>query len=276
MRAIVQERAGGPDVLVSRDLPIPEPGSGEVRVRVVAAGVNPVDRAVREGRPPSGLDPRFPFVPGFEVAGLIDALGPGAGRFRKGDRVWAAALRPEPAGGGYAEFVAVPEDHAAAMPAGLLYEEAAAVPLACASVWPAIVQAGIGAGATVVVRDAAGGIGRIAVQVARHAGATVIGIASRADQPRLAEFGAHHTIAIEDGDVREAIRRLAPGGVDRVFDGDDFPAPPSADALARIAGLVKDGALSPRADRIWSLGDAAEAQESCREPYCGVKAVLAL
>lgn len=258
------------------DLPTPDPAAGEVRVRVVAAGVNAVDRAVRDGRPPAGWSTPSPFVPGFEVAGLIDALGPGAGRFRKGDRVWAAALPPGADGGGYAEFVTVPEDHAAAMPAGLLYEEAAAVPFACAAVWPAIVDAGVGEGATVVVRDAAGGVGRVAVQVARHAGATVIAIASRADQPRLAEFGAHHTIAIEDGDVRDAMRRVAPGGVDLVFDGDAFPAAPAADALDRLAELVKRGALTPRADRIVPLAEAAAAQDASGEPYGGAKWVLAL
>ena len=130
MRAIAIDEFGGPEKLRQMALPRPRPEKGEVLIRVVSAGVNPVDCEIREGKLRDTFKHRFPLIPGWDVAGVVEEFGEGASRFRKGDRVWAYARKPTVQGGCYAEYVSIPEKSVALMPAKLLFEEAAAVPLA--------------------------------------------------------------------------------------------------------------------------------------------------
>ena len=130
MRAIAIRQFGDPESLKPMALPRPRPAKGEVLIRVVSAGVTPVDCMIRAGRLQQHFRHHFPLILGWDVAGVVEEFGDGAGRFRRGDRVWACARKPTAQWGCYAEYVSVSEDHLSQMPAKLLFEEAASVPLA--------------------------------------------------------------------------------------------------------------------------------------------------
>ena len=116
MRAIAIEKFGGPELLHEMDLPRPKPGKGEILIRVVAAGVNPVDWKIREGYLQELMPHAFPLIPGWDVAGVVEEHGEGASRFRRGDRIWAYARKPTVQWGCYAEYVTVREEDVALMP----------------------------------------------------------------------------------------------------------------------------------------------------------------
>jgi len=236
MRAIAIEGFGGPERLQAMDLPRPAPARGEVLIRVVSAGVNPVDCKIREGLLADRVPHAFPLIPGWDAAGVVEALGESAGRFRKGDRVWSFARGPVVQHGCYAEFVAVPEDQVARMPAGLLYEEAAAVPAAALTAFQCLFDSpGVGPGSRLLIHAAAGGVGHYAVQLAREAGAEVWGTAGPSNQGFVMELGARRAIDYSAGDFSEAARRDCPGGFDLVLDA------VGGETLARSHGLVRPG-----------------------------------
>ncbi|MGW3561939.1 NADP-dependent oxidoreductase, partial [Streptomyces sp. NPDC000963] len=165
MRAVVVERWGGPENLVERDVERPEPGLNEVLVRVHAAGVNPVDWKTRA----SGALIGWGSVPavGWDVSGTVEAVGPGVGHLRPGDEVFGMPLFPRQAGA-YAEYVVVPARHLAPKPASLTHVEAAALPLAGLTAWQALVDAAdVRPGERVLLHAAAGGVGHLAVQIAK-------------------------------------------------------------------------------------------------------------
>jgi hypothetical protein len=145
MKAVALHAFGGPEVLVPTDLPRPKAERGELLIRALAVGVNPVDWKVREGQLAPRVPHGFPLIPGWDVAGVVDELGEGCQRFRKGDRVFAFARKPHIQWGTYAEYVAVPERHVALMPASLLFEEAAAIPCAALTAQQALARAGLSA-----------------------------------------------------------------------------------------------------------------------------------
>ncbi len=142
MRAMAIAAYGGPGQLKARARPRPRPGRGELLLRVVAAGVNPVDCELRSGGLADAFDCRFPLVPGWDAAGVVEELGDGATGFRKGDRVFTSTRRNPLQWGCYAEYVAAPEAHVARMPGKLLFEEAAAVPLAALTARQCLDRAG--------------------------------------------------------------------------------------------------------------------------------------
>ncbi len=193
MRAIGQSRAGGPDVLRLVEMDRPEPGPTEILVRVHAAGVNPTDWKTRaRGRFPVGVLP--PFVLGFDVSGVVEAVGDGVTIFKAGDEVYGMPRFPYPAGA-YAEFVAAPARHFARKPATLDHVHAAALPLAGLTAWQALVDtAGVRPGERVLIHAAAGGVGHLAVQIAKARGAHVIGTATEAKHDLLRSLGADETI----------------------------------------------------------------------------------
>ncbi|MGA5817844.1 NADP-dependent oxidoreductase [Kitasatospora sp. NPDC094028] len=205
MRAISQDTAGGPEVLRLVDTARPEPGRGEVLVRVHAAGVNPADWKTRSrGVFANGATP--PFTLGWDVSGVVEAVGPGVAIHRPGDEVYGMPRFPHPAGG-YAEYVTAPARHFAPRPAGLSHVEAAGLPLAALTAWQALVDtADVRPGQRVLVHAAAGGVGHLAVQIAKARGAYVIGTASAAKHGLLRELGADETVDYRTVDVAEAVR----------------------------------------------------------------------
>jgi NADPH:quinone reductase-like Zn-dependent oxidoreductase len=213
MRQIVIPRHGPPEVLVPREAPDPRPAPREIRIAVRAAGVNFADVMARVGIYPDAPPP--PLVVGYEVAGSIDAVGPGVPAHRLGERVVAFTRF-----GGYASMAVTGADFAFPAPERLTDAEAAAIPVNYMTALLALGKLGnLGAGETVLVHGAGGGVGIAASQLARLRGATVIGAASAAKHAALRALGVEHLVDPRDGGLAVAVRRLTGGrGADVVLD----------------------------------------------------------
>ncbi len=203
MRAIRQQTLGGPEVLELVEVARPEPGPTEVLVRVAAAGVNPVDWKVRTR---GGLLGEPPFTVGWDVAGIVEVLGGGVTRFAVGDRVLGMPRFPREAAA-YAEYVTSPSRQLARIPEGLGDIEAAGLPLAGLTAWQALVEtADVQPGQRVLVLAAAGGVGHLAVQIAKARGAYVLGTARASKHDFLHELGVDEPIDYTTGSVGERVR----------------------------------------------------------------------
>ena len=240
MRQVVIPRHGAADVFEMREAPDPSPGDGEVRIRVRAAGINFADILARIGLYPDA--PKPPVVVGYEVAGIVDAVGRGVTCPLEGDRVVALTRF-----GGYADYVVVPAYMAFRFPDRLSDAEAAAVPVTYLTAAIALYRmAALSAGETVLVHNAGGGLGIAATQLAGLRRATVIGTASAAKHDALRRFGVEHAIDYRHGDVEAEIRKLTKGrGVDVILDplgGRSFNA--SYRMLAPLGRLVMLGLSS--------------------------------
>jgi NADPH:quinone reductase-like Zn-dependent oxidoreductase len=294
MRVIRQQTLGGPEVLELVDVPRPEPAPTEVLVRVAAAGVNPVDWKTRTR---GGILGSPPFTVGWDVAGVVEELGFGVTRFEPGDRVFGMPRFPREAAA-YAEYVTSPSRQLARVPDGLEDVEAAALPLAGLTAWQALVDtAAVGAGSRVLILAAAGGVGHLAVQIAKAHGAYVIGTASAAKHPFLAALGADEAVDYTTERVQDRVRDVdvvldlvgdeaSPGALACLRDGALFVSVPSArglDALRDAAGgrvrmtgilvepdrvgmeaiadLVSTGQLRAEVARTFPLEEAAQAHE---------------
>lgn len=212
MRAVRVHETGGPEVLRLDEIEKPEPGEGEARVRVAAAGVNYIDTYHRAGAYPLAL----PFVPGVEAAGTVDAVGPGVDDLAEGDRV-AFAGSP----GAYAEAVVVPADRLVRLPDEVEFETAAALMLqGMTAHYLATSTFPLEPGHRALVHAAAGGVGLLLTQIAKLRGATVFGTVSTAEKAELAtSAGADEVIRYTEADFADEIERLTEGsGVDVVFD----------------------------------------------------------
>jgi NADPH:quinone reductase-like Zn-dependent oxidoreductase len=290
MRAIRQTVLGGPDVLELVDVPRPQPGPTEVVVRVTAAGVNPLDwktraRGVFLGAPP--------FTVGADVAGVVEAVSDGVTRLAPGDRVYGMPRFPHEAGA-YAEFVTAPSRHLAHIPPALGDVEAAALPMAGLTAWQALVDtAEVGPGDRVLIHGAAGGIGHLAVQIAKARGAVVLAAARPARHPFLAALGvdavldsAAPPVAGDIGEVEvvldlvggdTALRSLplirdgglligVSSGTDRARDAAAgrvrvtyLLVEPDHTGLEALAALAAAGALRPHVAQTFPLAQAARA-----------------
>jgi NADPH2:quinone reductase len=293
MHAVGFSRYGGPEVLGPVELPDPEPGEGEIRIRVAAATVNPADTLFRSGGLAALVTGELPYVAGLELAGTVDAAGPGA-RWHPGDRV-AAMTRFIPDGrGAHAELVVVHGESAAAVPEGLGLIEAATVPMNGLTVRLALDTLGLAPGSLIAVSGAAGAVGGYATQLAAAEGLRVIAIVSPADEELVRGLGAEAVVLRGPG-AAAGIRQLAAGGVDglidaanvggallpavrdggrvvavRAFDGEPereisvelisvrtyLRRPVELGALLRLAG---SGALTPRVAETYAPSQAAEA-----------------
>ncbi|MFE2417291.1 NADP-dependent oxidoreductase [Streptomyces hokutonensis] len=305
MKAVYYRRFGGPEVLEFDELPDPAPGPNGVLVRTRAAGVNPLDWKAREGLLAPFADAVFPVVGGFDVAGTVEAVGASVTEFAPGDEVmgyvWQDLLRT----GTFAELVVAPVRTLARKPADLTWEEAAALPLAGLAAYQSVVhRLGVRAGETVLVHAAAGGVGLLAVQLARWRGARVIGSASEHNHDFLRELGVQPVAY--GGALAERVRRLAPDGVDAVLDavgrralrasaellrpagrlvslvepkvtelgGSYVFARPDAADLAALGRLTEEKQLAVEVARTYPLEQAAEAQQLLREGHTRGKLVL--
>ncbi|KHL18853.1 NADPH2:quinone reductase [Mumia flava] len=305
MRAIAYDEFGSADVLHLRDLPDPHPGPDTVVVRVVAAGVNPVDYKVREGYLQGLIDVDFPAVPGWDVAGVVEQVGLDTPELQVGDEVFAYARKDTVGGGTLAERVAVPVRTVARKPASIGFEEAAAVPLAGLTALQTVRRSGLGEGSTVLVHAAAGGVGSFATQLAVHAGARVVGTASEPNHPYLRELGAE-PITYGAGLVDRA-RALAPDGYDVILDyvggdavetagelladggtvvsitdarardelgGEYVWVRPDPDDLTALAGLIDAGAVRVEVAQVFDLADAADAHRAVETGHTRGKVVV--
>lgn len=291
MKAISYSRFGDADVLEYGERPDPKVAPDAVLVKVRAAAVNPVDRQAREGKLDGVLDTVFPVVPGWDVSGVVVQPGVAVDEFAVGDEVIGYVREDFLSRGTFAEYVAAPVRTLARKPLRLSFEEAAGLPLAGLTAYQVLHRTlRVGEGETVLVHAAAGGVGSLAVQLARHAGCRVIGTASERNHDHLRRLGAE-PVAYGDGLV-DRLRALAPDGIDAAFDtvgGDALRASaetlapggrlasivdtevfsyggryafvrPDAEDLSRLAELAEQGIVTVHVDRVFPLAETAAAQ----------------
>lgn len=216
MKALLADKPGGPEVLAIGETDKPFPAPGRILVKVKACGLNPVDYKIRSGYFSEGR--KYPAIYGFDVAGVVEAAGEGAGRFQEGDEVFYFAELGKQ--GAYAEYHTVREEIVVHKPSGLSFVDAAALPLAGGTAWQGLFDhAGLEFGESVAIFGAAGGVGSLATQMARWKGATVYGVCSGANYDYVRSLGADHAIDYAAVDPAEEILRLTEGrGVDVAFD----------------------------------------------------------
>ncbi|GAA3029844.1 NADP-dependent oxidoreductase [Kitasatospora albolonga] len=302
MRAVVVRTFGGPEQVGVEEVEPPEPGAGQVRIRVEAAAVNPVDAVTRAGvltgaglvaeREVTGI--------GWDVAGVVEQLGEGVAGFGLGDRVIGLRDRLDVPLGTHADQVVLDATAVAAAPDGVPVVEAAALPLNGLTADQALDLLGLPAGATLLVTGAAGGVGGLAVQLAALRGLRVVAQGAEADREALLGLGAEWFVPRGAGELAEQVRALVPGGVDGALDAallgvealgavrnrgafvalSAGRAPVAlrgirvaqvwvaadGEALARLSTLAADGRLVLRVGAVLPLGEAARAHELLARP----------
>ena len=305
MKAMAIEKYGGPEVLKLMDLPIPALRDDDVLVEVHATSVNPIDWKIRRGMLKENLHYQFPLIPGWDVAGVVKEVGPKVRGFRPGDEVYG---KPDVTrNGAYAEYTAVQESLLAPKPGSLTFEEAASLPLAGITAWQAMVEvAGVHSGQKVLVHAGSGGVGSLAIQIAKAQGAHVAATTSGRNKEFVAALGADLIIDYEKQDFTklvsgyhvvldtiggEVMRRsyavLRKGGL--LIEIADLPDEAEAarqgvkavymssradrkklEQLTRLA----EGALRPMVSSVMPLEEAAKAQEISETGHVRGKLVL--
>lgn len=307
MKAVGIHAYGGPEVVRHEDMPRPEPSDDEVLVRVHAAGVNPVDWKTRDGGGQADrIGERFPMVLGWDVSGTVEQVGPHAGGWDVGDEVFGLVRFPQP-GRTYAEYVAAPAAELAPKPSRLSHVEAAAMPLAGLTAWQALFEAGgLAQDQTVLVHAAAGGVGHLAVQLARWKGARVVGTASGANAEFLRSLGAEPidytqerfeeavrdvdlVLVAVDGDICDrSLGVLRPGGVlvsirsepsqeearRRGVRAERILVRPHAGQLGELSSLADAGRIRPTVSAELPLAEVEKAFELSRSGHVRGKVVL--
>ena len=307
MKAVRLHKFGGPEVLVYEDAPMPEPKEGEVLVKVAAAAINPVDTAVESGEFEKMVSHTLPLIPGWDVAGTVEALGPGVTAFKVGDAVFAFAdIRRD---GAYAEYIIVSAATLTPKPTTIDFTAAASIPLAGTTAWQALFEdAGLTSGQTILIHGAGGSVGAFAVQFAKVKGAKVIATATGDDVEYARSIGADIVIdyksekfedktknvdAVLDtisGETRErSWATLRDGGIlvstlpgadpppdaaKRNIQGKSFMAHPDGATLKEIARLVDAGQVKTRVGAALPLSEAKQAQEQAKNGHTRGKVVL--
>ncbi|HTS56648.1 MAG TPA: NADP-dependent oxidoreductase [Terriglobales bacterium] len=307
MKAVRIHNYGGPEVLRFEDAPRPTPGSGELLIKVHAAAVNPVDGKIRAGYMKEIVPFVLPFIPGWDVSGVVETTGSGVTKFKKGDEVYA---RPDLSrNGAYAEYIVVKEAETALKPRSVDHVHSAAIPIVASTAWQALFDhAALANEQRILIHGAAGGVGSFAVQLAKWKGAYVIGTASTQNTAFLRELGVDEAIDYEKTRFEDVVRN-----VNVVFDtiGGDTRTrswkvlkkggilvsivgpPPSADEaakhgvrsaffsaqtnasqLAEIAKLVDLGKVYPIVETVLPLAEARRAHELTEKGHARGKIVL--
>lgn len=303
MKAIVTDGFDGPDGLRLTDRPDPKIPPDQVLVRVRAAGVNPVDWKIGAGGLDAIYETTFPLIPGWDVAGVVEATGLDATEFEVGDEVIGYVRKDVVGHGTYAELVAAPVRTLARKPAALSWEQAAGLPLAGLTAHQALNRLAVSRGQTVLVHAASGGVGSMAVQIAAALGARVIGTASERNHAYVRGLGAQ-PVAYGEG-LTDRVRELAPEGVDAALDfvggqvetsqqlvkerdrvlsvvdpevrslgGRYLFVRPDAAGLTALGDLAEAGRLTVNVDRALPLGEAADAWRLSQEGRTRGKIVL--
>ncbi|MFC5529852.1 NADP-dependent oxidoreductase [Cohnella yongneupensis] len=284
MQAIQYDQFGGPEVMREIQMPRPVPQNGEVLIRIVAAGVLPVDWKIRKGL--FRFPVQFPVIPGTALAGVVEATGPGVTAFRKGQEVFGRS-----AGGTYAEYTTAPVESIALKPASLSFEGAASLSGGATTAWKAIENAGVKAGDSVLIHGAAGGVGLFAVQFAKWKGARVIGTSGPGNLDFIRSIGVDEAIdytrtpfeqAASDVDFvldtigGETLERswsvIKRGGALITIAGQPpidkglelgirvYPSGlATSQDLADIAKLIGEGHVKPFVQRVFPLGEVQQA-----------------
>ncbi|HLI84806.1 MAG TPA: NADP-dependent oxidoreductase [Bryobacteraceae bacterium] len=306
MKAVRMHAYGKPEVLQYEDAPRPEPGAGDVLVKIHAAGVNPVDWKIRAGMTRGFIELPLPAILGWDFSGVVEQLGPGVTGWKPGDEVYARPDLRRP--GAYAEYIAVRASEIQHKPKKLDHVQSAAIPLAALTAWQAIFDAGqLQAGQKILIHAAAGGVGTFAVQLAKWKGAYVIGTASARNHPLLRDLGAdelidYNTTRFEDtakgvdvvldamaGETRErSWQVLKKGGILVSILGQPSEekarqygvraagifVQPNQPQLREIANLADSGKLRPIIEAVLPLAEAARAHEMNQTQHTVGKIVL--
>jgi len=304
MKAVVAHEYGAPEVLKYEDAPRPEPKENELLVRVIACGVNPADPLVISGRLAKEFGTHLPLIPGYDVAGVVEATGAKVTKFKKGDAVYGYALF----GGGWAEYAVLAENEAALKPKSATFVETAAVPMGALTAWQSLIDtAKVSAGQTVLIHGGSGGVGSFAVQIAKAKGAKVIATASTANQDLLKQLGADVAIdytktkfedVARDVDVvfdtvgRDTLARSYPlvkkGGIVTTIvsrpdqaqldkygiRGSSIWSHPDGNELAEITKLIEAGKIKPVVGQVLPLTDAVKASQQAETHHTRGKIVL--
>ncbi len=307
MKAIRIERHGGSEVMDLAEVALPRIAPGEVLVAVSAAAINPVDWKIREGLLKDRFTLRMPHVLGRDFAGVVAATGQDVRRFAVGDRVWGAA--PGTRWGSHAEYLAVAEDMVGRAPEALSDVEAAAMPLAALSALAGIQASGLAAGERILIHAGAGGVGGLAIQMAKHRGAEVATTVGPRNMDYVRALGADIAIDYREGDFAAAISDcdvvldtmggevhrhsfavLKPGGrLAFLIAAPLDKTPPRADisvmharvsydneSLERIATMVEAGAIAPQVETTLPLERAVEGYDLSRTGHARGKIVLTI
>ena len=306
MKAVVVHEYGGPEVLKYEDVPRPEPKDNEILVRVIAAGVNPVDGMIRSGMFAKHEKAAFPMVPGADIAGIVEKTGSKVTKFKPGDPVYAYLSLKN--GGGYAEYTIATETELSPKPKSLTFVEAAGVPLAALTAWQALIDAAkLSAGQTVLIHGGSGGVGSFGIQMAKARGAKVFATASTPNQELLKQLGADvaidytkqkfedvakdvdvvmdsvgkDTLARSYGVVKKGgfiatlVSRLDQAELDkRGIRGASISVKPDANELAEITKLIDERKIKPIVSLVLPLSDAAKAQEQAATLHTRGKIIL--
>src|SRR5213080_593612 len=308
MKAVRVHNYGGPEVLRFEDAPRPTPSSGELLIRVHAASVNPIDWKVRAGYMKDYIPLPLPFIQGWDVSGVVEAVGSGVTKFKKGDEVYARPDVTAHGSGAYAEYVVTKETETALKPKSIDHVHATTIPVGAVTAWRALFDAaGLKEGQKVLIHGAAGGVGSFAVQLAKWKGAHVIGTASGRNQAFLRELGVDEPIDYERtrfedvvhdvdvvldtlaGDIQNRswkvlkkggilVSIVAPPSADEAAKHSVrsafFSAHPSSSQLSEIAKLVDAGKLKSVVETVLPLSDARRAHELNETGHARGKTVL--
>lgn len=250
MRSISAEVFGGPEVLTLLEVPTPEPDTGEVRVKVKAAGVNPLDVQTRRGDYSDYVSTPMPL--GVELSGVVDALGKGVTNLAVGDEVFYSA-RVLDNEGGYADYHTERADLIAKKPASLSFEEAAAMPIAASTAWVCLVERGrLQSGDRVLILGGSGGVGQFAVQIANNIGAYVVTSVSEQAQDFARELGADETVEYRREDIWDALKETSGDGFDVIVDLIGGDAIQQSSALLAPGGRIVSIVDQPQAQNLYA------------------------
>lgn len=238
MKKVIYQKYGGPDVLNVSEVAIPKPGPGEVLVKVMAAGVNPIDYKMRRGDLKMIAPGKFPKTPGGDIAGKVIKTGDSCEKFKEGDDVFA--MLPM-AGGGYAEYLCVKEDLLSLMPSNLTYTEAASIPLAGLTALQSLTKnKGLEKGIKILINGASGGVGMFALQIAKHYGAEITGVCSSRNIEFVKENGAGKVLDYTREDFTKSNEKY-----DLVFDAVATRSPGECSGILKKGGVYVSTIPSP-------------------------------
>jgi len=306
MQAIVLDRYGGPETLQMETVARPEPAEDEILIRVIAASINPVDVAIRSGKYADYFHTTLPLIPGMDISGVVEKTGSKIAQVKKGDPVYGFFTLQKQ--GGYAQFAVAKETEFARKPKSISFQQAAAVGAVGSTAWQALIDAGhLQAGQSVLIHGGSGGVGHMAIQIAKARGAHVTATASSANQEFMRKLGADQTIdytkskfedVVKDVDLvldtvgGETLQRsygvVKRGGIIVTIAGEPdqaaldahgirgtfISAAPNSETFAALNELLASGKLKPEVTKVFPLAEAAKAQEQIATRHTTGKVVL--
>lgn len=302
-RAIRIHQYGGPEALKLEQVQHPEPQAGEVLVRVLAAGINPVDWKIIEGYMKDFMPVQFPYIPGRDIAGIIEEVGPGVTEFQKGQAVFGQSAQ-----GGYTEYTIAPVNKLALKPETLSFEEAATIPVGATTAWQGLFEhANLQAGQTILVQGAAGGVGLFVVQFAHWKGAHVIATTSTANVDFVRSLGAETVVdykttpvgqvvhdvdfvfdTVGEATLASSVQAVKQGGTfvtiagqppeqkvrERNVHAVSFMAQVSTTLLQTFARLIDEGQIKVAIEKTFPLSNADQAVAHCKRGHGRGRVVL--